>query len=74
MEQIPDWSGEFWEDHRREFGYLAVWIGDERQHQPPGGWRLVRTYFSTEDEADVYVYRKVSSWLMTSDETAGIAL
>lgn len=64
MEQsIPEWSGEFWQSADGDFGYLAVWIGDERHHKAPGGWRFCRRWYDDVEEADIYVYRKVSCWL-----------
>lgn len=55
---VPEWSGAFWEHD--EFGYISVHVSDQRTHRPPDeSWRFVRTYASEEDDAQVFLYRKV---------------
>lgn len=58
--EVPDWSGEFWVDDDGGFAYMSVHIRDQRTHRPPDdSWRLSRTYASAEEEAQVFIYRKV---------------
>lgn len=71
---MPEWSGNFWESDDGDFGYMAVHVADKRQHHPPGGWRLVGMEIYEEDQCELYTYRRVSPWLMTSPATDGIAL
>lgn len=58
-EGVPAWSGEFWEDEEGNFGYMSIHFADTRTHRAPESWRFVRAYASFEEEAQVFVYRKV---------------
>lgn len=56
-DQVPAWSGLFWEDE--DFGYVSVHVADTRTHAVPAGFRLIRIYADLDDDAQVFEYRRV---------------
>lgn len=62
----------FWTED--EFGYLAVHCADFRQHLPPEpGWCLVNSMVDVEADAEVFYYRRVSSF-HSEDDSARVSI